>query len=193
MGVLTDFFRATPAQLRATYKGWREPLATPVKRRHLNPFTKQMMEVNEWDPSPDVEVTEPGPVGPPSPSIDLKGITQIELEMLCELLLGEGHHASEALYRPALIGPADGPWLTEVPSALVSELCALSGERTASVARRWVELWEEDQATITSGPQRSEERVRGDREAFQNALRMLHTFARETVAEGKVLYMWTCL
>jgi hypothetical protein len=193
MGVLTDFFRATPAQLRASYKGWREPLATPMKQRRLNPFTKQMMEVNEWDPAPDVEVTDPGPISPPSPSIDLKGMSQIEVEMLCEVLLGEGHDAAESLYRPALIGPTDGPWLTEIPAALVNALSALSEDRIAPVARQWVELWEADQATIASGPRRDEEGIRSDREAFEYALRMLHTFARETVAEGKVLYMWMSL
>lgn len=193
MGVLTDFFRATPEELRAAFTGWKEPLQTPVRRSGVNPFTKKPIEIVSWDPAPEREVHERGPVGPPSPSIDLKGLDFVELQMLCDVLLGDGHEARGLLDRPPLIGPNDAPWVHELPAALVAQLAAVDAQRLGVEAQRWAELRRRDISSIRDEGARATMLRSHETERFVYALQMLATFARETVAEGRRMYMWTCL
>jgi hypothetical protein len=50
MGVLTDFFVASPKELRESFPTWLEVADEPSEREVANPFTGQKQIVQEWHP-----------------------------------------------------------------------------------------------------------------------------------------------
>lgn len=70
MGILSDFVLASDDELRRALLSWRKVAAQPrrVRQRRVNPFTKQPIDVEvvEWSPDP----SEPDPVA----TIDLNAI-----------------------------------------------------------------------------------------------------------------------
>jgi hypothetical protein len=184
MGVLTDFFRATQGELRSTFPRWREPLAEPVRTQRLNPFTKKMAEVLEWDPTPDQPVVDRGPVGPPPASLDMKGLGQTSIASLIGILHDAPKTLQDRFYRPALIGPAEGPWLHELPLEFVERLAALDDLGLRRAAARWAQVENEDLGVVGAGQPPEEWRA---------VLKQMSTFARTTMAEQKRMFMWVCL
>jgi hypothetical protein len=50
MGVLTEFFVASPAELREAFTKWLEVAEEPSEREVTNPFTGQKLIIQEWLP-----------------------------------------------------------------------------------------------------------------------------------------------
>jgi len=66
MAIYTTVFAATSAELHAAFPGWRTPLASPVRRKGVHPFTKEPITYDSWEPEDDVpavtsDVTFPAP------------------------------------------------------------------------------------------------------------------------------------
>src|SRR5436189_270949 len=53
-----------------------------------------------------------------------------------------------AFYRPALIGPPDGPWINELPDSFVLKLAALAPRELEPTAAEWGESEREDMTSI---------------------------------------------
>jgi hypothetical protein len=180
MGVLTDFFRATEVELRAHYPGWKVPLAQPLRKPGINPFSKKPIEVLSWDPSPDKPVTASGPSRPPSPSIDLKGLGHTSVASLIAIVHDPSKDIADRFYGGALLGPDDGPWVHELPAAFVAKLAALDAAALDTAAKRWTDVEAEDGSGTTY-------------RQWRRVLDELARFARATVAERKNMYMWVSL
>jgi hypothetical protein len=58
MAVYTTFFAATAIELEAAFSGWMKPLSKPVKKTSINPFTKQPVTYDSWEPE---EASRPAP------------------------------------------------------------------------------------------------------------------------------------
>jgi hypothetical protein len=192
MGVLTDIFRATEAELRAYYPTWRVPLEQPIRTTRFNPFVGKEMEVLSWDPAPREAIADDGQTGPPSPSIDMKGL---DLDTIATLVgLGETAPAEvEALFlRGALLGPEEGPWVHEVPPSFVAKLVALDAEGMQALAEVW---WRQlaDAAVQARAAGRGPMFRENTLADWRGVLDILAAFARETVAEGRRMYVWVSL
>jgi hypothetical protein len=59
MAVYTTFFAGNEVDLDEGFLGWRRPLAAPVKRTSVNPFTKQSYTYDDWEPEDDDVGDEP--------------------------------------------------------------------------------------------------------------------------------------
>ena len=60
MGMLTDFFVASPDELRNVFSGWLPVADKPTMREFVNPFTGQSETTPRWlpaiDPPEDVDL-----------------------------------------------------------------------------------------------------------------------------------------
>lgn len=193
MGVLTDFFLATEAELRAHYPAWRVPLAEPKRAPMKNPFTGETVEAVVWDPEPDSPVEDPGPPGPPSPSIDMKGLGLTSVCSLLEIVCGGGKDVEERFYRLALIGPEEGPWINALPSPFAAKLASLDAAGLARVAASWTAVEQADLAGIENEPTRARMLASHDARHWREVLDELAAFARLAVAQGRDMYVWTSL
>jgi hypothetical protein len=193
MGVLTDFFRASESDLRATYREWKVPLDAHIRRQGLNPFTKEPVLMTSWDPNPEEIVEDRGAAGPPSPSIDMRGLGHTEVASLIAIVHDASKEVEERFYRPALIGPEDGPWINELPMAFVAKLATLDDAVMTRVAEAWSGVQRADIEGIPNAHTREHMLAARTTPYWSEVLRELVTFARATVAEGKHMYMWVCL
>src|SRR5262245_1209607 len=50
MAIYTTFFLCHPNELLPSFPGWKEPLAVPVKRTRMNPFTREQVTVVTREP-----------------------------------------------------------------------------------------------------------------------------------------------
>jgi len=149
------FFRAAPAELRRTFRGWKEPLSQPVKRARSNPFTRTDEQVWSWDPSekpahrltdfhlPCTDMIHDGLAFEGFAIIELSHVllpTQVA-ETVERDLFPQGAAPFDARFaRPALVGPFDGPWIWQMPSALVTRLSTMTAAEILAAAPRWVSL-----------------------------------------------------
>jgi hypothetical protein len=187
---LADFFRATEAELRAAYPGWKLPLADPNRRQGTNPFTKQPVEILSWDPNPDEVVEERGPSRPPGPSIDCKGLGPTSVASLIAIVHDASNEVRERFYRPALIGPEDEHTIHELPSALVTNLAALDESARGRIAHEWATRERADLATIRDRATRDMMLARRDFAYWRAMVDELAGFAQAAVADGRSVYMW---
>ena len=67
MAIYTTFFAATAEELEVAFPGWLKPLAKPVKKTSINPFTKQPVTYDSWEP--DEALHAPAPVPAPRPVV----------------------------------------------------------------------------------------------------------------------------
>jgi hypothetical protein len=182
----TDFFRATPRDLRRALPAWRTPLEHPVRTRVVNPFTRLVQDVWTWDPTPDVEVPPYASDDPPGPSIEMEGFENLAVPALLDVLLPtEASALRLRLFpqggderRPAMVGPTDGPWIWEVPSPVVKRLAELTTAQIDEVGPRWATSLRAEQMDLL------------DDAFYTDGLRRLAAFAREAVASGQALYEW---
>jgi len=193
MGVLTDFFAATESELRAYYPRWKIPLDQPIRISSKNPFTGELAEAVSWDPDPERPVENVGPLGPPSPSIDLKGLGHTSVVSLIGIVHDSSAQAEESFMRPVLIGPEEGPWLNELPPAVVAKLAKLDDADRQRVAEAWTAAEGADIAGIKN--EFTRDRMLADRDLryWRGMLDELADFARTALARGQRVYMWTCL
>jgi hypothetical protein len=146
MAVYTTFFAATAIELEAAFGGWMKPLSKPVKRTSINPFTKQPVTYDSWEPeeasAPAPPVARPVVVAMrgdyqtylrsrlPSglqalPKLAVKGVLSTHVEQLLALV---AKRAEERLL-PALFPPggsaATGKTLDVLPGWGVEALASL--------------------------------------------------------------------
>ena len=180
MGVLTDFFLASPEELRAACRGWKEPLATRVKRQGVNPFTKKPMEILTTAPDEPfaadtvrhLDLSRFHPV-------DLKGLGTSDMEELMRVALGASDEEARAVYDIAIHGPPDtDEMILCVPPALVARLARMSPTDIAGCGGRWHEVFE-------SG-------LRSPGERASDYLTPLVELARRAMSENRQMFMWMC-
>jgi len=193
MGVLTDFFATTESELRAYYPGWKLPLEQPIRIASKNPFTGESAEAVSWDPDPERPVEDVGPPGPPSPSIDLKGLGHTSVISLIGIVHDSSAQAEESFMRLALIGPEEGPWINELPPAFVAKLAKLDGADRDRVAEAWTSAERADIAGIKDEFTRNRMLADHDLGYWRGMLDELADFARTALSQGHRVYMWTCL
>lgn len=155
MAIYSTFFLALPKDLVSGFPGWKLPLAVPVRRQIFNPWTKQQTWIEtrepEWpdddaDPnaewSPDDVVSGTGsytqyledrlpPFVVARPHWAAKGLTDIELEPLCETL-----HVSPTFEHAIYARPELGATLQAMPEGF---LAALRSADVRAVAVRWAQ------------------------------------------------------
>lgn len=149
MGVLTDFFVASPAQLVAAFPGWRAVQEEPVLREYVNPFNGHKQMIRTWEPlpgpAPPATLSSQSPDFSTLPNIQLKNV---ELLMLCSLkwvLSGvkEAETFSDAIGRPALIQPSNEDCgLHQLPELLVTDLAGILPGDIPNLGKRW---WTEEE------------------------------------------------
>jgi hypothetical protein len=193
MGVLTDFFAATDDELRKHYPSWKLPLAQPTRVTRRNPFTRELMEGVEWDPSPEQPVSDRGPSGHPGAWIDLKGLSDTSVRSLIRLLLNQSPPDGSKFDRPALIGPKDGPWVNQLPTDFVEALASLDGASREALASKWSETERNDIAGIMHDATRQQMLSDHALPHWREMLDALADFSRESVVAKKNVYMWMCL
>lgn len=194
----TDVFRAAPQVLRRALPGWKEPLPEPVKRQVRNPFTGQQQDVWSWDPTPDSAVSSPLPLAPPGRSIDMAGFDLFGTLALVSLLLpGDASALRRALFspdsrqanayerKPALIGPAEGPWVWAIPTELTSRLAAMAEAEILKTGPRWAEGFRQEMKRLDP---MSVDLLNDD--FYTDGLRRLCAFAREASSLGETLFEW---
>jgi hypothetical protein len=141
MGILVDFLVASMDDLRTACRGWKEPLATPVKRSVVNPFTGQAKEYLTTDPDRR-EPFPPDTVRSPDLSrcrrVELKGLKlHVEVNQLI-LALGATDEEIRTVYDVPLYGsPETKERISRVPSSLVERLARMSPDEVVACAQRW--------------------------------------------------------
>jgi hypothetical protein len=138
MGILTDFFIATP----------QEALAADLR---LGPASK-------------------------FPTAQLKSVEIVKVLQL-DAILGD-HELDFDRVMPLGEKTTEGPWLFQLPPALVDQLAALSDIESVEVARRWAETPE---WAAEPGPSRA---------AASTALREIRAIARRARADEKPVLLW---
>ncbi len=174
MGILVDFFVASMDDLRAACRGWKEPLARPVKRSVVNPFTGQAKEYLTTDPDRR-EPFAPDTVRSPDLSrfrrIELKGVNlHVEINQLI-LALGATDEEIRTVYDVPLYGPPETKEVIfRVPPSLVERLAQMSPGEVAACAQRW-------DAKVRSEPR-------------QRYMGKLAELAQEAKSENRPLFIW---
>ena len=111
---------------------------------------------------------------------DAKGIDQLKLEALLELIAPTSPSSEKADFRLLAQADDEGPWVERLPLLLQQRLSTLSATELTEIARKWSETepfreenW--DTATVTE------------------VLTQLRECAVKAVFESKVLLMWISL
>jgi hypothetical protein len=166
------------------------PLDEPVRVRRTHPFTKQPIEVLEWDPNPEESVEDRGPSALPGPAIDCKGLGPTSVASLIAIVHNASKETEERFYRRALIGPETGPVILELPAAFVAKLAALDEAGRSRVAQEWSARERSDLESIPNRATREAMLARHDAAYWSAMLGELARFAEATVSEGRGMYMW---
>ena len=186
MGTYTDFFLATPDDLRRAFVGWRRPLPQRVERQRLSLFTRKPMTMLSWVPDP---ADTPAPA--PFPEVTLgarlgrfpvapfKGLDPLSLGELVATALGEDawrEGFADGSVPPPLVSPDadDSHFLAELPAAFVTAVAALTADDVARVADAWA------QAALCGW----------EAQDYADVLTELRALAARGLREGKGLYYW---
>jgi len=91
-------------ELRTACPGWKDPLPHAVKRKVINPFTNESLEIMTTAPDP-ADPFEPGAAVhanlAPLHRVDLKGLGTVEMENLVRVVLdGPELEAADSALRP---------------------------------------------------------------------------------------------
>ncbi len=197
MGVLTDFFIASPEELRAVFRGWASPaplLDEFVERTGMNPFTgaetviRSRISDERVDADPDAEV-EPDTTR--FSLLDQKGLSTNDLVALSRAALDwDTDTASSEIYGRVFSGPEDAIGvLLEIPGSLTTRLAALTKSEHESIASRWAALFREDAATIEHPGIRAHRLERPNAE-WAGRLAQLAELARDAIKNSRTMYMW---
>ncbi len=119
--------------------------------------------------------------------LDEKGIDHVKLATLYALLSDQPYDSafmSEASL--VYVASDDGPWVQQVPPDLVSRLANLAENDYPRIAQQWAQTEEFTHPHSGFTPELARERT-------ENFLRRIAPLARQSLAEHKVLLMWTCL
>ena len=117
-----------------------------------------------------------------------KGIDHVKLATLYTLLTDQPYDPDVLMNEETLlyIASENGPWVQQVPPDMVSRLANLPESEYSRVAQAWARTEEFDPKF--SGLTSAEAITFA--EAF---IRRFAVLARQSLAENKILMMWTCL
>jgi hypothetical protein len=104
------------------------------------------------------------------PSLQAKNLDPVKFARLQHILAGTEVQAAVRQQKFVRTFSEDGPWITEVSDPLFAGLCALDADQAIAAAGKWSQI----------------EEFRLDRWKAED----VSTVAR---AEGKRLFVWTCL
>ena len=176
MGVLTDFFAATPDELAAMAIEWGPvpppPAAVAGRRGFFGIGSRQA------SPAP----TEP--LGPTLEAVQSKGILNVQLGVLDELVTGTPYETLEStgvIDAIARDNGEEGPWVFPVRRELRDALATVDEGRAGELARQWGSS-EELGATEPE-----------DFEALEGLIGDLAALARSASNSERDLYIWTSL
>jgi hypothetical protein len=164
VAVYTTLFTATDSELTERFPGWLMPLATPRVRTAQNPFTGEALNITTWLPDvaiaavggPSIRSTTGRPVLVPLvpveteyerileencpvflrtlPHIAMKGITEVELQGLSDILVSEVKPPARFVWCSNDEGP-----VVSLPSEAVPALAKLAEDEISGVSFRWSE------------------------------------------------------
>jgi len=197
MGVLTDFFIASRAEVESVFRGWAAPLPLLdefVVGTVLNPFTGEVTTVRSRIPEETVRVSldaEDQPDVGRFALLDQKGLSMTDLVALSRAALAwDEDTANSEIHGRVFAGPLEASGiLHEVPDTLTIQLAATTREECAGLASRWAALFREDAATITHATTRAHMLARDDSEWAARLVKLVE-LARLAVGSSKKLYMW---
>ncbi len=158
MGVLTDFFIATDAELFATFRGWKRPaplLDECITMTAVNPFTGKSQTIRTRI-SPEQPAADGDAVIDPDframPWIDQKGIQTVQVVELATILLGWDADQSDCeIHGRIFNGPEEASAvLCEMPPALVARLADLHSDDVERLGREWSDQMSEPDAESIS-------------------------------------------
>ncbi len=178
MGVLTDFFAATPKELADLSIEWG-----PVPPEPEPPKTKGGFFGFGKKPAP-VPDDPLEPYGPTLPAVQSKGILNTQLGMLDQFVTGTPYETLEetgAIDEIARDAGEDGPWVFPVRRELRDGLAALEPGRIPALARQWGE----DEELAATEPE--------EFEALEELVGELSDLARNASESGRDLYLWVSL
>jgi hypothetical protein len=178
MGLLSDFFAATPQELTDLDVQWGPMGAPPAP-----PSKAQGRFFGFGRKQP-----EPAPVEEPRvslPTVQSKGLTGIEVGTLDEFLTGTPYEELDAggLNDPVRENDArgEGPWVFRVRREMRDALVSLAAERKPEVVQQWA---------ATEELQLSQ---RDDIEALSDLVSELQGLAKSAAASDRDLYLWVSL
>jgi hypothetical protein len=193
MAIYTTLFVASDATLTALFPGWRAARAVPAKVTRKNPFTGDVITVEDWDPGPPAELPlgltlfdsrgreAIPPVLPPDdeyqsllengspillrtvPHSAMKGISEVELSALAEAMVGRSEPPARFVDCPE-----DEGFIGALPTGAIKPLATLDDDQLEQVATRW-------QDALQDG---------GDCEDLEWALRRIRALAAEALGSG---------
>jgi hypothetical protein len=183
MGALTEFFVASPKELKWVLPAWLPVRAEPSTREVVNPFTGKRQVVNSWLPAIEPPMGAAAS-GPPDysrvPHVRFQRVDQVKLAKLCCILTGCPFvDGLKQFIRPALIDPAQseetGVHLFD--STFADRLASIGKSELPVPTKKWAET----------------EEMQRDR--FRPAdcelvLRSLAQLARQARQSAKGLYFW---
>lgn len=109
--------------------------------------------------------------------IDVKGIDIVKFATLEALLTDAAVADVLREYEPVASGSDDGPWVFQLPTALVERLPALTEPQLSNIAVAWAST---DEFVLD----------RWDPRDVRAVLRDISTLARSARAQGHVLFLW---
>lgn len=151
MAIYATFFLSRPDELSAGFPGWKPPLAEPVTRKIVDPFTKKPRTIAtvapNWDdvdpddlPVPEFRVVYQEyleqripPFVQSKPHWCGKGLTNIEVETL----VAATNANDSKLKQPLFAHPCFNAMLEELPPEFPGILAELNATQRSHVAENW--------------------------------------------------------
>ncbi len=177
MGLLSDFFAATPDELAAVSIEWGPggPPATPAPR------PKRGFLGFGGKPASPAPVDAPLPA-PRLPFVQSNGITSVELGTLDQLVTGTpvAELKAHGLHDVVRSNDGQGPWVFRLRRELRDGLVGLTDPQRVDAAVRWANT-EEMQLS------------RAHAETLDDLIGRLQALARDAAASDRDLYLWVSL
>lgn len=176
MSVLTDFFAATPDELAAMAIEWGPVPPAP----HAVKGRKGFFGIGSRQASP--APTEP--LGPILEAVQSKGILNVQVGVLDELVTGTPYEALEStgvIDAIARDNGEEGPWVFPLRRELRDALARIEDARAGELARQWGSGKE----LAATEPE--------DFEALEELIRDLAALARSAGSTERDIYVWTSL
>jgi hypothetical protein len=197
MGMLTDFFVASPTELEAAFPTFLPVADQPEMREQINPFTLEKMQVPHWIPAERASqrkrsATKPGKSrrSGSKPKHDVRALPHVMYKRVDHVKLAtlwgtwEGIEFLSAIdaiagAKPPLVEPDDdqSSGLTRLPDGFVDALSDLDDKTLKAKAKLWAQSdeWVADGATAKD---------------LVEVLTELRRLAKTAKTAGKYMYLW---